>query len=914
VLDDKRQPGKFHDATNEWLQSFAVDDVKCLVVCRGPVRKEALDIFESMGIKAAGILLSEKDSIVYPRSLAPELRSIEDVHTVHRIQDYMGSGQEEKVERIEEIIQIAISNSYTHVFAGYGFMAEDADFIETVENAGLSFIGPSSSVCRIAGAKDEAKKLARGLGNAVIPGVDDISARALLKKAADRKALEALAKANSLEYKYNDAVELAENAEQLLLAGYRATIELVTIEDLQEAAGVAAGEMWDDYPSHRIRFKHIAGGGGKGQRVVEKPEDVASAVMDVLAEVKMTAPGANRNFLVELNIETSRHNEIQLIGNGDWSLSLGGRDCSVQMHEQKLLEVSLTKELLEDALVGLQGVAAETVKGDIETLARMEAESERFGVATGLNSVSTFECIVDGTNHFFMEMNTRIQVEHGVTELAYALKFTNPDNSAQCFYVEELIEAMVLLAVHGSRLPKPERVPRFRSGIEVRINATNDALQPHAGGIIKGWSSPIEGEIRFDQGIGTRNPDTGAFVFYNLAGAYDSNIALVLSSGENRDDNLQSMAEILRRTELRGEDLKTNMDLHYGLCNWFVGKAPMGKPDTGFMLSYLAAVGSLQKVVNDVDLNFAATEILKDLDDPSAQKAFRTKQTLLLRPLEKLLESPHVLAGFIGRYDGVLWENTQEGLKFRENPIRFLREIYHYLNIENARDKAPCDVIWDHDEVIMERAITFYDRVRELAGTTDWKKVQAVLEGDMHDKVASGDAKLWAACQAAHRGFQVGLEILLIIPSIGIESGFSGIEIGEDFTVKFPEKFLDAEAAGRLARVLAPAPKASPDEIAAPTGGSFYAREAPHLDLLVEEGEHFEAGQPLFIIEVMKMFNKVLAPCSGTVTENRMKDSDGTIVVKGQTIFKIEPDERIVEESAADIAARKKSTTKKLLG
>jgi hypothetical protein len=62
------------------------------------------------------------------------------------------------------------------------------------------------------------------------------------------------------------------------------------------------------------------------------------------------------------------------------------------------------------------------------------------------------------------------------------------------------------------------------------------------------------------------------------------------------------------------------------------------------------------------------------------------------------------------------------------------------------------------------------------------------------------------------------------------------------------------------------------------------------------------------------MFNKVLAPCSGTVTENRMKDSDGTIVVKGQTIFKIEPDERIVEESAADIAARKKSTTKKLLG
>ena len=79
-------------------------------------------------------------------------------------------------------------------------------------------------------------------------------------------------------------------------------------------------------------------------------------------------------------------------------------------------------------------------------------------------------------------------------------------------------------------------------------------------------------------------------------------------------------------------------------------------------------------------------------------------------------------------------------------------------------------------------------------------------------------------------------------------------------------------------------------------------------------GEHFERGQPLFIIEVMKMFNKVLAPCSGTVTENRMKDADGNIVSKGETIFKIEPDERIVEESAAEIAARKQITTKNLLG
>jgi len=913
VLDDQLRPGRFHESDCEWFRSFAIDSVRCLIVCRGPVRKEAFDIFEKIGVERTGILLSEKDSIVYPRSLAPELRSIEDVHGVHRIQDYMGAGQEEKLERIGEIIEIAELHGYTHIFAGYGFMAEDADFIEAIENAGIRFVGPSSTVCRIAGAKDEAKKLARRLGNAVIPGVDDVSARALSKIASDRAALEKLAAEHSLDFSYDDAIEHIENAEQLLLSGYRNTTELVTIDDLQGAALEVAESMWSDYPHSRIRLKHIAGGGGKGQRVVSKPEEVAPAVVNLLAEVKMTEPGSNRNFLIELNVETSRHNEIQLIGNGRWSLSLGGRDCSVQMHEQKLLEVSLTKELLEAALEGSSGTGAETIRNDIATLQRMEDESERFGEATGLDSVSTFECIVDGSNHFFMEMNTRIQVEHGVTELAYRLKFTNPSNSTQFFYVEELIEAMVLLAEHGDRLPKPERVVRHPSGIEARVNATNDALQPHAGGIIKGWSEPIEGEIRFDQGIGTRNPDTGAYVYYNLAGAYDSNIALVLTHGKDREDNLRRLAEILRRTELRGEDLKTNMELHYGLCNWFIGKAPMAKPDTNFMVGYLAGVGALQKLVDDVDLEYAATLLLDQMDDPAAKTVFQGKQTLLLRPLERLLETPHGLAGFLGRFEDELWKIENGKARFVENPIRFLQELYRYLNIENAPDKPASEMIWDHDEVIMENALAFYAEITERAGTKDWGATRRLLEQSDGGSVAGGDTELWAACQAAHRGFQAGLEILLLIPAIGIESGFTAIEVGEDHAVQFPEQFQDADHANRFTRCLAPPPEASPDEIVAPMGGAFYSREAPHLPRLVEEGDHFEAGQPLFIIEVMKMFNKVLAPCSGTVTEVRMKDSDGAIVVKGETIFKIEPDERIVEESAAKIAARRQRVTKNLL-
>ncbi|MBW2418548.1 MAG: biotin carboxylase [Deltaproteobacteria bacterium] len=913
MLDNKLQSRPIHLADSQWQRSYSLESIKCLIVCRGPVRKEAMEVFEEIGIREWGILLSEKDSIVYPRSLAPELRSMKFPQNVHRVPDYMGVGQEEKIARIGEIVEIATSNDYTHVFAGYGFMAEDAEFIEAIENAGLSFMGPSSRVCRRAGAKDEAKKLARGLGNHVIPGVDNISAQALVKKAGDRKALEKLAKKKALDFTFDGDLSFEENAETLLQAGYGATVELVTIEELQDLAGVLCAEMWAEYAGNRIRFKHIGGGGGKGQRVVSEPDAIGAAVMDVLAESKVVEPGSNRNFLIELNIETTRHNEIQLIGNGDWCISLGGRDCSVQMHEQKLIEVSLTRELLEEELEVHEGVARETLEGDMGCLERMEGEGERFGAAVDLDSVSTFECIVEGFNHFFMEMNTRIQVEHGVTELAYRLKFTNPDDPDDSFLVERLIEAMALLSLHGPRLPKPVRVMRNVSGVEVRINATNAALQPHAGGVIKRWSPPLEDEWRDDQGIGTHNPDTGAFVFYNLAGAYDSNIALLLTQGLSRGDNLERMAEILRRTELRGDDLHTNLPVHRGLISWMLGKSAMVKPNTRFMTSYLAAVGALQQVVADVDLDLAYAEILAQLPDPSAQQVFRMKQTLLLRPLRRLLASPHGLAGFIGLFDGELWRIEAGKVRFLQNPMRFLQELYHYLNLEDHPDKPPCEIIWGHDENIMEDSMMFYGKVAERTGAREWHEVEKLFEAESSDALAGGDPALWQRCVAAHRGFQVGLELLLLIPRLGVESGFTEISVGENLEPAFPEKFTDAESVAELTRALAPAPKASSDEIVTPVGGAFYSREAPHLPILVDEGDHFEAGQPLFIIEVMKMFNKVLAPFAGTVTANLMKDSDGQIVHKGQVIFKIEPDERIVEESDDEIASRRRKVTLGLL-
>ena len=153
--------------------------------------------------------------------------------------------------------------------------------------------------------------MARRLGNAVIPGVDDISSRVLAARVGDPSGLKALAKENKLSFVWDADKGLSENAEALLQAGYAQTCELVTIEELQAQALSECETIWVDYPGRRIRFKHIGGGGGKGQRVVQAAADVATSVMDILAESKVVEPGSNRNFLIELNIESVSYTHLR---------------------------------------------------------------------------------------------------------------------------------------------------------------------------------------------------------------------------------------------------------------------------------------------------------------------------------------------------------------------------------------------------------------------------------------------------------------------------------------------------------------------------------------------------------------------------------------------------------------------------
>ncbi|MEO1266780.1 MAG: biotin/lipoyl-containing protein [Myxococcota bacterium] len=924
-----------------WVRSFSCEGMAILIVCRGPVRKEALDIFAQMGIEQVGILLSNKDSIVYTQALAPELRQLPP-HRVHRVPDYTGATREERVARVAQIIDIAHTHGYGYIFAGYGFMAEDDAFIRAIEEAGLGFVGPCSYTAGAAGRKDEAKRTALQEEVSVTPGVNNATARTLLARAPDREALIALAAQHQLPFEPEPNGSPEVWADQLLVQSYAQGIDLYSIEALAEQLRADVAEMLAQYPGNRVRLKAIGGGGGKGQRIVpaakpdgegtlaERARQAASVVpglvREILSEVKATGVGDNKNILAELNIEQTRHHEIQLIGNGQWCISLGGRDCSLQMHEQKLVEISITQEGLRDASTRAESPQlAQVLEQERAILERMEAEAERFGEAVRLDSASTFECIVDHDRHFFMEVNTRIQVEHRVSELCYLLRFTNPYKPNDSFTVDSLVEMMALLARHKERLPKPTREQRSPAAAEVRLNATDRALQPHAGGLILDWSPPQDFEVRDDQGICAPNPATGRFIPYRLAGAYDSNIALLVTTGSDRRNTFERLYTILRRTRIDGQDLATNLQFHHGIVSWLLGHDPHARITTRFVVPYLTLVGLLKEAANGIDLEIAFKLIqahhLQQLGPAATaerQKATRAaivaKHTLLKRPLRALLDEPHLLSGWLALHSGSFSIAEETGVVWHRNPLQLLAEIYHHLNMEHQPGLPAAHTIWSHDRELLDRGLAFYRHLDTLLGTDGQGQGYAGLAQHLEsDVVPSGvEPGLWPQIRASHTGFQAGLELLKILPVLGAQVGFEELTVRPDLSVVIPERLTEPTLQTRMRKVLVPPPVTKSDEIVAPTGGMFYAQEAPDMPPMIASGEHFEAGQPLFIIEVMKMFNKVAAPFAGTIREVLI-EGNGTIVRKGQPLFRVDPDERIEAEDPAEVAARCKASTERFM-
>ncbi len=908
----KKKTIKYVQDPNPWVQSFRCDHISILIVCRGPVRKEAMEVFENLGIRY-GILLSEKDSVTYPLTLAPEIRLIKDPERIHRIPDYTGATQEERNQRIQDIIRICKKNNYSHVFAGYGFMAEDAHFVSLLENEGIGFVGPESKVHLMAGSKDNAKKIAKRINVSVTPGIDHITSLTLLDKVKNREGLLDIIQTYSFVIPNIDTLSDEELAEEILNQSYKHSISLITLEELQKKAKEEISKLLKKNPGTRIRLKHVGGGGGKGQRIVSNENEVPSAVLEVLSEAKALGPSDNKNFLIEINIENTRHNEIQLLGNGKWAISLGGRDCSIQMYEQKLVELSITQELYEYEIQRLYKEGklewAKRLERDKEFLRQMEEQAERFALAVGLNSVSTFECIVSNENFYFMEMNTRIQVEHRVTEMVYGLRFRNPDNPEDFFNVESLVEAMVLCAVHKEKLPKPEKYMRHLAGGEIRLNAMNQALQPHAGGIIEFWSDPIECELRDDQGICIKNPDTNAFIHYHLAGAYDSNIALIVSYGNSRNENLENLGLILKKMELRGSDLETNRQFHIGMIYFLLGLDSMARPDTKITLPYLALVGKVAKNANLIDVDYAwnlLCDFYQNIYGQTIQNLLDLKITLITRPIQMILKEPHLLTGWLKYNYNKSFKIENNIILWLKNPVEVLNELYEFLHLEE-RDAPASQKIWDHDYELLTRSLNFY---KELSNYHNLWNYYYELNQSLLDHYKS--TKEEKQILSSHIGFQMGLELLNLLIYVGLKSSVFDVDLDNNMHIVLPKEFYDQKLQKEYIQHLSPPPPASSDTIVAPMGGMIYFKETPTSPNFKEVGDHFDSGEPLFIIEVMKMFNKISVEFSGIILE-KLVQKDGVVVRKGQPIFRVKPDEEIAIETQQELENKRKQFTKEII-
>ncbi len=353
----------------------------------------------------------------------------------------------------DRIIQAARETGAEAIHPGYGFLSENPDFVEAVEAAGLTFIGPSADAIRKMGLKDAAKKLMEEAGVPVVPGYH------------------------------------GENQDPDFLAE-------------------KAGEI--GYP---VLIKAVAGGGGKGMRRVDNPADFPDALASARGEAQ-TAFG-NPDVLIEKYILSPRHIEVQVFGDGTRAVHLFERDCSLQRRHQKVIEEApapgMTEELRE--AMGMAGVRA--------------AE------AIGYKGAGTVEFIVDGANglrpdgFWFMEMNTRLQVEHPVTEAITGV---------------DLVEWQLRVA-SGEGLPKQQD--------ELSINGHAFEARLYAEDVPKGFL-PATGtltHLKFPEGA---RADTGVRAGDVISPFYDPMIAKLTVHAASRSAALRKMSSALAHTEVAG--------------------------------------------------------------------------------------------------------------------------------------------------------------------------------------------------------------------------------------------------------------------------------------------------------------------------------------------------------------------------
>jgi biotin carboxyl carrier protein len=308
------------------------------------------------------------------------------------------------------------------------------------------------------------------------------------------------------------------------------------------------------------------------------------------------------------------------------------------------------------------------------------------------------------------------------------------------------------------------------------------------------------------------------------------------------------------------------------------------------------------------------------------------KQTLITRPIQQLLAHPHLTAGWLILNHKRAFTVENGTVRWIRNPASVLADLYHYLQLERRQGAAPAQMVWDHDESLLTECLAFYGELEQAFGIDSEKEFhdsvtahrfndsdsyikmnESLLAGKLPPSITSHDESFKESVLASHRGWQLGLPLLDLIPLLGDRSGIIRFGVQKNLRPDVPERFLDPEKQKEFIRALAPPPAASSNEILAVMGGMYYGRETPASEPYMRVGQRFNEGDPIYIIEVMKMFNKVFAEFSGTVEKILIDDESGVVVRKGQPLYRVIPDEMIHIESELDRTKRRYQYTKELM-
>jgi acetyl-CoA carboxylase biotin carboxylase subunit len=359
--------------------------------------------------------------------------------------------------RISNVVAAGEITGCTHVHPGYGFLAENAAFARACADSGLVFVGPSPEVMERMGDKVQAKQAAREAGLPVLEGSDG--------------AVSGLAEAT--------------------------------------AAAERAG-----FP---ILLKAAAGGGGRGMRRVEAPNELPAA-FDI-AQREAVAAFGDGGLYVERLLDGARHVEVQVLADGLGGVLIAGdRECSIQRRHQKLVEEAPAPHLPDATRTAMHDACARAAR------------------AWGYRSAGTFEFLVDAqASFFFLELNARLQVEHPVTELVSGLDLV----------------AEQLRVAQGQVLSRTGVVPANGHAIEVRVNAEDpsEGFRPSAGRLR---------QFRMPGGPGVRL-DTFCEPGVSIPPNYDSLIAKLCVWGGDRPRAVARLRRALDEADVQG--VPTTLDL-----------------------------------------------------------------------------------------------------------------------------------------------------------------------------------------------------------------------------------------------------------------------------------------------------------------------------------------------------------------